>query len=1178
MRKFLGSTLVLAAAAAAYAGDLPDGIGVITPSGSVFTTEISAGDTDDYVFQGYPGMKLTATVKIAKGSALVPTLQIIRPGGTLVDDEHGLSLKAKPTSVTAGATLDAVGWWKVRVAGENGTIGGYSVSVKYTSPAVPLLPLASKSFAASATIEPAGDDDSFAFQGYDGQSLKALVTIPKNGTLDAYVQIVRPDGSVLTTVGRTTTEFKIPITTTLDQSGTWHFKVAGDKVDTGGETKTTSTGAYTLSVKLGRVAAPGLSPDANRQYRFTIPASGGATIGYKLTSTAAPGGQQPAFNSIVGPNGEQVVGFPGGAAPRPFALLPVMPFGDYTVTFDAPAAGPDPLNVRVARSVVPPKGGKKRIAKLTKDEPQLRNVNGISPVEGGPGTLVTVQVDYLDDPNFEDGVPDIQLGHLSLENVERLDSIRVRGTVPGTLPEGVFDVVVMSTSGQPAARAGAFRRVPPPEVTGIDPTVGSSAGGFPVTITGSNFRPGRMAIRIQYFQVPVLPTEVTETSITFTAPPYTPGLTAFGVLDVDTQLYDDLRPDQFEYVAAAAISRLVPSLIPILGSETITVQGANFSATDSVYVETTTPGVYQRMNDTQVTYLNPKAHQFDAPIRPKGVYRVHVQDAQGQPNPPKTRNLTYYSFADFTPTTNLGTLGTDKYDGITTAVADYDGDGDQDLFVARQGDPADPTPQAASLTRVLRNNGNGNFTDVTSSVMPATASDDWRADRMWSVDVNQDTRPDLVITTNALDVPEESRSHTRILLNEPRGGTTGAGDRVFRDRTIDLMPPPREMQKYGVFGGDASFYVADNWRGLDMWVGDIDKGGAGPPEIVITHDEVKDDDNPSSDVFMSGVYCGNYCSSVQSSFPYSYTFYWGGSRLFVWDKAANAGQGRFKYDSTFFPRASGPVVPQGIPGGGTIPPCSPHYNRICKDSFTPFTGKRVAVGNLDTDGKPDIAVISDQVIRRRENPNDPLATTSSLQVGINKFNPAEGSGITDVTGLIFNIGGETKGDSVAIGQPGFPDGNSYGVIAFAKATSPGGGGVLRLLKFKPNLTIGDFEDISTAALPAPDATNLFQASRLAWLDIDGDGDQDLVLLAPAAPGGTGPALRILRNERSGNTVGNLRRTLEPLFVAMVSPTEHFEGDALSIGDLTGDGFPDYVVTRATPSGTGSQTRIVKTDR
>jgi len=98
------------------------------------------------------------------------------------------------------------------------------------------------------------------------------------------------------------------------------------------------------------------------------------------------------------------------------------------------------------------------------------------------------------------------------------------------------------------------------------------------------------------------------------------------------------------------------------------------------------------------------------------------------------------------------------------------------------------------------------------------------------------------------------------------------------------------------------------------------------------------------------------------------------------------------------------------------------------------------------------------------------------------------------------------------------------------------------------------------------------------LDVDQDGDPDLVLVAPAAPGGTQSAFRIFRNERVGLTVGNLRRTLDPLFADLVTSTEHYEGDALTIGDVNGDGLLDYVVTRATSTGSGTQTRIIKTDK
>jgi len=44
---------------------------------------------------------------------------------------------------------------------------------------------------------------------------------------------------------------------------------------------------------------------------------------------------------------------------------------------------------------------------------------------------------------------------------------------------------------------------------------------------------------------------------------------------------------------------------------------------------------------------------------------------------------------------------------------------------------------------------------------------------------------------------------------------------------IALVVTPRTMKHYGVFGGPADVYVSDDWRGLDMWVGDIDRGAAG---------------------------------------------------------------------------------------------------------------------------------------------------------------------------------------------------------------------------------------------------------------------------------------------------------------------------------------------------------------
>src|SRR6185369_10874864 len=98
---------------------------------------------------------------------------------------------------------------------------------------------------------------------------------------------------------------------------------------------------------------------------------------------------------------------------------------------------------------------------------------------------------------------------------------------------------------------------------------------------------------------------------------------------------------------------------------------------------------------------------------------------------------------------------------------------------------------------------------------------------------------DILLVSNDNSVLPGGRSHVRILINEAQSGGTPTG-RVFRDRTTSLFPGPR--------GGGY-----DNWRGLDMWVGDIDKGAAtAPPEILIVHKDTKQE---------LDVTCSPYCAS-----------------------------------------------------------------------------------------------------------------------------------------------------------------------------------------------------------------------------------------------------------------------------------------------------------------------------
>ena len=75
-------------------------------------------------------------------------------------------------------------------------------------------------------------------------------------------------------------------------------------------------------------------------------------------------------------------------------------------------------------------------------------------------------------------------------------------------------------------------------------------------------------------------TGFTPTSVTFTAPPRAPGPVTYGIFDNVTQLRDELAVDSFTYLFTPVINRVAPNLTPVLGGDTIFVNGVQFSDTD----------------------------------------------------------------------------------------------------------------------------------------------------------------------------------------------------------------------------------------------------------------------------------------------------------------------------------------------------------------------------------------------------------------------------------------------------------------------------------------------------------------------------------------------------------------------------------------------------------------------
>lgn len=1079
-------------------------------------------------------------------------------------------------------------------------LAGASAANAETPPVGAGTPVASGSKVTTSIFTPfAGEDiDHYVIDGYAGQTISIAVAATKGSGLLPGVDLMRPDGSIVGTADGAKFTPKPPaapgksakIAFKLDATGVWTVrirgsypgaKIKGDNPETVGLVEKVyiaydfdagrTTGEYSFSAKFGKPPAAAwknVTPDTSGNYRFVVPAAGTATFGGTLTFK----GGTPTFTSVTAPDGREldipfplIVTTPGRSIVlKPYVLDRTYPLGGYVVTF---AAAATPSTKVAFKSAVKLAAGEKALkSKLASAEPAI---NSVTPDEGGPSINVTLNCSNLNDGNVFPK-PRVFLGRLEMENVQGdATNTTITFSTPADLPDGVFDVKVRSTSGQTVVKPAAFRVVPPPRAFTIDPIVGSSSGNFTITITGENFSSAQNGMKVGFINAgnettePPVSITATSTTLTFTMPNLLgPGTYRVYVKNARTQRTAQL-PMTLELSTAAAINRIVPGLVPVLGGDRVYVNGSSFKPTDRVFLETAPgSGQYDDMTATQTTYLGPTQHSFVSPVRAKGTYRVYVQDEVQYSTP--TRTLSYFQLSDFTASMALN--GADGYDGYTSALGDYDRDGDPDLFISRIGGA---TKATSSQTRVFRNDGATGFVDVTTTVMPAVASDDdWRADRVLVVDIdvrkeNDLYYPDLVITTNAVNFPTATtKSHTRVFINER--ATVGNG-RVFRDRTADLMPDIRTMgtPSWGGGGGGGS-NDRDDWRALDMWIGDVDQANSGPPEIVITTDR------PFENYYVT---CAPYCNSPYNS-GYPYSFYWAGTRLLRWDQAARSGLGRYKFDSTFFPRASGVVVPiWNPPPGVTIPSCGPN---ACRGTFTPFIGQRLAVGGIDAvGGKPDFAVLNKNAVTRSG------GTISSLQVAINVVHG--GANVWDVTDDLTGLTDSNyfRADAVAIGATGFLDTEGLGMIAIAKSDPTGvTGSALTMIRGLP--TTDPTKDpidfaLANECLPPWTPNDRFQSSRIAFADVDEDGDDDMITVSKTPPGGNGAAFRVFRNEVINLQQGYLTRALESLVTPLITANEHFEGVSLAIGDLDGDGALEFVITRDAGS-PAPHTRAISIDK
>lgn len=174
-------------------------------------------------------------------------------------------------------------------------------------------------------------------------------------------------------------------------------------------------------------------------------------------------------------------------------------------------------------------------------------------------------------------------------------------------------VVTVTTPGGTSAPDAFFFYAAPPVLTSADPSLGPTAGGVVVTLTGSQLL-NAGAVRFGSTNAASF-TVVSATRITATAPPGTGGSPITVITPGGTS-----NPVAFSYVATPALTALVPSSGPTSAGTVITITGTNLATASAVTFGGTAVS-FTVVSDTQITAV--------APAGPAGPVSVTVTTAGG---------------------------------------------------------------------------------------------------------------------------------------------------------------------------------------------------------------------------------------------------------------------------------------------------------------------------------------------------------------------------------------------------------------------------------------------------------------------------------------------------------------------------------------------------------------------
>ena len=241
------------------------------------------------------------------------------------------------------------------------------------------------------------------------------------------------------------------------------------------------------------------------------------------------------------------------------------------------------------------------------DVPDAPTATSLSPTQGPPdpnSTAVTVT-----GTNF---IPDGTIGIVNHPDGTRTETpvvaVNAAGSTATFSVNGVpgIHTIQLRTAGGTTTPPLPFEILPVPTASSLAPTTGPTAGGTPVTVTGSGFITGATSVTIGGTPVPAAAvTVVNATTLTFTTPAH-----AGGPADVTvTTIGGTSNPALiFTYIPPPTITSLDPDFGPTGGGTVVNVGGSGFEVGQTTITvgATTIPASEVNVIDAvQLTFTTP---------------------------------------------------------------------------------------------------------------------------------------------------------------------------------------------------------------------------------------------------------------------------------------------------------------------------------------------------------------------------------------------------------------------------------------------------------------------------------------------------------------------------------------------------------------------------------------------